>query len=80
MPLRIDIGVRDTNSNSVTITLRHNLTKKSVSIASTIDFVAEIQNMLEKIQTELFETAHKRLQDRTFRLSSYQDMKVSYYT
>ena len=65
------------NANSVSISLRHNLEKKSVSIASITDFVEEIQKTLHLIHNDMFETAQKRLQDRTYRLNSYQDMKVS---
>lgn len=65
------------NANSVSISLRHNLEKKSVSIASTTDFVEEIQKTLHLIHHDMLETAQKRLQDRTFRLNSYQDMKVN---
>jgi len=65
------------NANSVSVSLRHNLEKKSVSIASIIDFIEEIQKTLHLIQNEMFETAQKRLQNRTYRLNSYEDMKVS---
>jgi len=65
------------NANTVSISLRHNLEKKSVSIASTTDFVEEIQKTLHFIHYDMLETAQKRLQDRTYRLDSYQDMKVN---
>ena len=73
VPLRIDIGPRDVESNVATIVLRHNGVKESICAGE--DFVETIENAMTTIHNDLLNAASLRLQSKTFRPNSYKEMK-----
>jgi len=72
VPVRIEIGPRDIQSNSVVICRRDTGEKKSYPIDG-IEKVVE--GLLKEIQTNLFERAKKFLAENTRALDSYEEMK-----
>lgn len=75
VPLRIEIGPKDLANDSVMIALRHNGVKKQLK-AETSSFAATIKSELDTMQSELFATAKKRLNEKVFSVDSYAQMKV----
>ena len=72
VPIRIEIGPRDLESNSVVICRRDTGEKKPYPL----DGVSKvIESVLEEIQTNLFERAKKFLVENTHDLDSYDEMK-----
>ena len=59
VPLRIDIGPRDVESNVATIVLRHNGVKESICAGE--DFVETIENAMTTIHNDLLNAASLRL-------------------
>lgn len=74
VPLRIDIGARDLAKNAVSVTVRSDLDKKQ-----TLDLTGNVEeavlSMIEKMNQSMYESAKQRLEKRTFRVDSYNDMK-----
>ncbi|WP_203341537.1 proline--tRNA ligase [Metamycoplasma hominis] len=71
-PLRIEIGPKDIENNSVLFVRRDNLEK----ITSTIAEAADIASLLlQKIQDNLFESAKQRLQNNIVTVNNYQEFK-----
>lgn len=60
MPLRIEIGPKDLEKNSITLVKRNTAEKIQVKINNLED---EIQKILEQIQKELYEKAEKELKN-----------------
>ena len=75
VPLRIEIGPKDLANDSVMIALRHNAVKKQLK-AETSSFAATIKSELDTMQSELFATAKKRLNEKVYSVDSYAQMKV----
>ncbi len=75
VPLRIEIGPKDLANDSVMIAFRHNGVKKQLK-AETSSFAATIKSELDTMQSELFATAKKRLNEKVFSVDSYAQMKV----
>lgn len=76
VPLRIEIGPKDLANDSVMIALRHSGVKKQLN-ADQSRFAEAVRGELDTIQSELFATAKKRLNDKVFSVSSYAQMKVT---
>lgn len=72
VPVRVEIGDREAESESVVLVRRDNLEKQTVKIS-------EINKVLEKlmsdIQQSLFEKHQKFTQDNTFKVDSYDEFK-----
>lgn len=74
LPLRLDIGLRDVDSNTAVLACRNDGSKETVSTnTETIGNLIGLK--LDEIHDNLLKAATKRLQEKTFRLSSYQEMK-----
>jgi prolyl-tRNA synthetase len=72
IPLRIEIGPKDIAKQKVVIATRHNQEKNDLAINKIDDQINEI---LEKIQNEMFDAAKKMLQDRNVAVGDYKKFK-----
>lgn len=72
IPLRIAIGPRDVENNNLELARRDTL-EKSIVPATGID--EYVENLLEQIQTDLFNAAKKRRDDQTREVDSYSEFK-----
>lgn len=75
LPLRLDIGPRDLQGNKCSAALRHTGEKFEMSIESLDSFTAAVEKALQQMHAELYEAAAQRLQQSTFRMHSYEEMK-----
>ena len=75
VPIRLDIGPRDAANQVAVMNLRHNGEKEVVSIGNVNDLTNKIQDTLASIQKSLFESASARVNAKTFRVTSYEQMK-----
>ena len=75
VPVRIAIGNRDLENNTVEIARRDTLEKQTVSQDNVVDFVA---NLLEEIQENLFKKAINYREEHTTEVSNFDEFK-SYY-
>ena len=73
VPIRMEIGPRDVESNMVVVARRDNGGKKSISKDKVRD---EISNLLVKIQSELFNRAKKFRDSNTHAVKTYKDFKI----
>jgi prolyl-tRNA synthetase len=74
IPLRIDVGLRDLEKNASPMTERVGGEKVSVSL-DPAQLVPAVLSSLSSLQTRLLSRAQERLQQRTYRLSDYSEMK-----
>ena len=73
VPIRLEVGLRDLGSSSVTMSRRvGNSVKSSVSIE---DLPATVVATLQDMQSQLLEAAQARLHEKIFKLSTYAEMK-----
>ena len=72
VPVRIGIGPRDIEESTLEIARRDLLTKETVSADSAVSY---IQNVLEEMQTGLFEKALKYREEHTTKVDSYEEFK-----
>ena len=77
VPLRLEIGPRDVASKTATLAFRHTGNKASVALDSSegSSLAHEINQALETINQELHDAALARTQARTYKLSTYAEMK-----
>ncbi len=73
VPLRIDIGPRDVESNVATVVSRHDGVKRSISAGD--DFVKTIENAMATMHEDLLNAASERLASKTLKPQSYGEMK-----
>ena len=72
IPLRIAIGPRDVENGNVELARRDTLNKSFESR----DGIGElVKDLLDTIQTDLFETAKKRREEMTFHVETYDEFK-----
>lgn len=72
IPLRIEIGPKDIAKQKVVIATRHNQEKNDLAINEIDGMINEI---LEKIQNEMFNSAKKILQERSVTIGDYKKFK-----
>ena len=72
VPIRIAIGPKDLDNNTVEVFRRDNFTKKIISL-DLID--QEIQSLLNNIQNDLFSKAEKFRTENTTQVDSFDDFK-----
>ena len=73
VPLRVAIGMRDIENNTVEIARRDNLTKESVSIDGIETY---IENLLIEIQSSIYEKAFAFRAANTFEVNSWEEFCV----
>lgn len=72
VPIRIELGPKDISKNEAVLVRRDLGTKEIVSID---ELSAGVVKTLEKIQSNLYETAMKRLKDRTKSVDTWKDFE-----
>ena len=72
VPVRLAMGMRDFENNTVEIARRDLKTKETISADG---LVAHIQNLLEEIQVNIYKKAAQFRKDNTFRVDTYDSFK-----
>jgi len=72
IPVRVAVGPRDIESNTLEIARRDTLEKKVVPADQAIDY---IKNLLDEIQQNIFNKALKFRADHTFKADTYEEFK-----
>ncbi len=73
VPVRMEIGPRDVQNNSVVLVRRHDRVKESVSVDA---LEARLPEMLEEVQQALFQRALEFREQNTFYTESYDEFKA----
>ena len=73
VPVRIEIGERDLKRDVYTIARRD--TQEKVEVNADIDVVSYVNDLMDKIQNNLFETAKARRDKMTYEVESVEEMK-----
>jgi len=72
VPLRIEIGPRDIQKNQVVVVRRDTMSKESIGLDS---LMKSIPQVLDNVQSTLFERAFKFLEENTHKVDNYEDFK-----
>ncbi|MGI9091643.1 MAG: proline--tRNA ligase, partial [Gemmatimonadaceae bacterium] len=72
VPVRLGLGMRDLESGTVEVARRDTLTKESRSIEGVAEY---IQNLLDEIQTSVYQKALTFREENTFEVDSWEDFK-----
>ncbi len=73
VPVRLGLGMRDLENNVIEVARRDTLTKESQPIEGIADYVA---NLLEEIQTNIYEKALKFREENTFTVETWDEFKA----
>lgn len=73
VPVRIEIGERDLKRNVYTVARRDTQEKQEVSVDE--DIVNYVKELMNKIQTNLYQTAKKRRDAMTYEVETREEMK-----
>lgn len=73
IPIRIEIGERDLKRDVYTVARRD--TQEKIEVASDIDIVSYVNSLMDKIQSNLYETAKIRRDKMTYEVESVEEMK-----
>ncbi len=71
-PVRIEIGKRDLENNNITLVRRD--TREKMTINKDIDIVNELNSLFNDIQNNLYQTAKKRMEEKTYNASTMEEM------
>lgn len=74
VPLRVEAGGREVENGEVTVT-RRDLGKSSKQTLSVDAFVNDVQNMLDKMQSDMFNAAKKERDARIFDMNNLTDVR-----
>jgi prolyl-tRNA synthetase len=72
IPIRIALGQRDLENNTVEIARRDTLEKKVIPTEQTVDYVI---NLLDDIQKNIYQKAFKYREEHTYKTDSYEEFK-----
>jgi len=72
VPLRIEIGPRDIQKNQVVVVRRDTMSKESIGLDSLINSIPQV---LDDVQSTLFEKAFKFQEENTHKVDNYEDFK-----
>ncbi len=72
VPVRITIGPRDVENNKAEVARRDTKTKE---LSERTEILAKVTNLLEEIQSNLFETAKSRREAMTHTVDTYEEFK-----
>ena len=73
IPIRIEIGERDLNENKITFARRDTYEKLVESLD--IDIVSYVKELMEKIQSDMFNKAKARLEELTYECHNLDEVK-----
>ncbi|WP_114748710.1 proline--tRNA ligase [Pleomorphovibrio marinus] len=74
VPLRIGIGPRDLQNNTLELARRDTLTKSSVDLGE-VDILAHVKGLLEEIQTSIYQKAHNFRDTMTTEVNDWEEFK-----
>ena len=72
VPIRIEIGPKDLDKNSITVVKRNVKEKKQIKITNNL--VNQINEELDNIQVQLFDTAKKKQREMIHEVNNYTDL------
>ena len=73
IPVRIEIGLRDLENNVITLVRRD--TREKITKDINVNIVSEVNNLMEDIQTNLYNAALKRRNEKTYYAKNMDEMK-----
>ena len=73
VPVRLGLGMRDLDNGTIEVARRDTLTKESKPIENIAEYVADL---LEEIQTNIYQKAFKFREENTFKVDSWEDFKT----
>ncbi|MBE7074150.1 MAG: proline--tRNA ligase [Clostridiales bacterium] len=73
IPVRIEIGVRDLAENMITLARRD--TREKIKVSKDCDIVEEVSHLMSAIQQNLFESAKKRNDEKTFNAFTLEEVE-----
>jgi prolyl-tRNA synthetase len=77
VPLKLEIGPKDVEKNSVAILKRNDPDLKKAFISKD-DFISGLTETLENMQKEMYDKAKKFMQDNTIEIDSYDEFKKTF--
>jgi prolyl-tRNA synthetase len=72
VPVRLGLGMRDLENNTVEVARRDNLTKESVSLDGVVDYV---ENLMVEIQANIYQKALNFREENTFKVDTWDEFK-----
>ncbi len=73
IPVRIEVGLRDLENNTITVVRRD--TREKLTTQSNMDIVAYVSVLLDTIQREMYERAKQRRDELTFEAHDLKDIE-----
>ncbi len=73
VPVRLGIGLRDLENGTIEVARRDTLTKESRPLEGITEYV---KNLLEEIQTNIYQKALQFRNDNTFHVDSWEEFKI----
>ena len=73
VPVRLGLGMRDLEADTVEVARRDNLTKESRPLEGLVD---HIKSLLEEIQTNIYQRALKFREENTFSVDTWDEFKI----
>ncbi len=73
IPVRIEIGKRDLENNTITIARRD--TREKITVDKDVDIVKYVSDLLETIQSDMYNRALEKRESLTFEAHNLEDMK-----
>lgn len=73
IPVRIEVGSRDLDNNSITIARRD--TREKILVSLTEDLTSYVKNLMEEIQSNLYNKALERMNNLTFEAKNLNEVK-----
>lgn len=73
VPVRLALGMRDLENGTIEIARRDNLTKESRSIEGVVGYISDLLN---EIQTNIYQKALKFREENTFRVDNWEDFQT----
>lgn len=73
IPVRVELGMRDLAEGKITLARRD--TREKITLSKDCDIVKEIKDLMEKIQTNLYESALKRNKEKTYTAFTMEEVE-----
>ncbi len=73
VPIRLGLGMRDLENNTIEVARRDTLTKESQPLDG---IVAHVKSLLDEIQASIYQKALKFREENTFKVDTWDDFKI----
>lgn len=73
IPVRVELGMRDLAEGKITLARRD--TREKIQVSKDCDLVKEIKNLMDQIQTNLYESALKRNLEKTYTAFTMEEVE-----